>query len=124
MTLVRTDLCVGIRMIAKELKMDIETVTNLNNKFEHEKSVCQNGPTKNPRVFSRKTYTNARTRSVLIKSYPCDLYLFPRLNSSSKEPTFIQLKICIRKAQSYLKQFHRMTSGDTSRTARLVWGSV
>jgi hypothetical protein len=50
-----------------------------------------------------------------------DFFIFPKLKSSPKEPTFSQLKTSIRKWQSYLKYFHKMTSGDASRLGRLIW---
>jgi len=39
---VRKNRRLGIRLTTEELNMDKDT--NFNNKFEHEKFVCQNGP--------------------------------------------------------------------------------
>jgi len=74
------------------------------NRLKHEKSV--------PKWLARKQ----------IPMLNHDLYSSYLM--CSKEPIFSQLKTSIRKWQSYLKHFHRMTSGDALRPGNFVWGSV
>jgi len=120
--LVRTDHCVGIRMIAEDLNVDRKMVrqiltTNLNVK-------------KYVRNWSHRIhqFVTGKQVPVLIHTpYSPELALCDfskNWSVCSEEPIFSQLKTSTRKWQHYFKHFHKMTSGDALRPNRLIWGSV
>jgi orotate phosphoribosyltransferase-like protein len=74
-TLIRTDHCLVIRMIAEELKMDRETVRQILTTNLNMKKVCAKMVPKNLPVFSWKTNTSTRTDSVLSQIFPCVTFL-------------------------------------------------
>jgi hypothetical protein len=104
--LVRIDRCLGIRIIAEELNTDKQTarqiLTNLNMK-----NLCVKIVPKNPPVLSSNTL---RTHQILHRvTFP-----FLKIENLLKGTIFSHLKTSIRKRQSYLKHFHRITSRGSS----------
>jgi hypothetical protein len=55
--------------------------TNVNNRFEHEKNVCQNSPEEST-SFNRKTNTNAQNAPYSPYLATCGYFIFPKLKSS------------------------------------------
>jgi orotate phosphoribosyltransferase-like protein len=85
----RQDRHLGIRMIAEELNLDKETARQIfNNRFEHEKSVSQNGPKESASFQPQNSYqrwNTIRTHHILTRvAFP-----FPRIEKFSQRNSFL-----------------------------------
>jgi hypothetical protein len=101
--LARIDRRLGIRMIVEMLNMDKETARQILTTNLNKKRMCTKMVPKNLAVFSRKTNTNARTRSLLTRSRPCNIILFPELKSSLIGTHFQSTEDIHKTAQDLLK---------------------